>query len=55
MFNTLVQMGYYPLCQVKEKRYKLDFVLIENGKKLLLKPMETFFMMQNVIESVTNI
>ncbi|MBJ8031263.1 DUF559 domain-containing protein [Bacillus cereus group sp. N21] len=37
MFNTLVQMGYYPLCQVKEKRYKLDFVLIENGKKVAIE------------------
>ncbi|PEP39198.1 DUF559 domain-containing protein [Bacillus pseudomycoides] len=37
MFNTLVQMGYYPLCQVKEKRYKLDFVLIENGKKVVIE------------------
>ncbi|KXY54388.1 DUF559 domain-containing protein [Bacillus cereus] len=37
MFNTLVQMGYYPLCQIKEKRYKLDFVLIENGKKVAIE------------------
>ncbi|PEK34095.1 DUF559 domain-containing protein [Bacillus pseudomycoides] len=37
MFNTLVQMGYYPLCQVKEKRYKLDFVLIENGKRVVIE------------------
>ncbi|MEM5663070.1 hypothetical protein AAHB94_00965 [Bacillus toyonensis] len=55
MFNTLVQMGYYPICQVKEKRYKLDFVLIENGKKLQLKLTETFSMMQNVMPNVTTI
>lgn len=37
VFNTLVQLGYYPICQVKEGRYKLDFVLIENGKRAVVE------------------
>ncbi|MFB9759073.1 hypothetical protein [Ectobacillus funiculus] len=37
MFDPLVDLGYTPLTQVKEARYRLDFVLIENGKKVCIK------------------
>lgn len=37
LFDSLVQMGYYPLCQIKEGRYRLDFVLIENGKRIVVE------------------
>ena len=37
MFDALVNLGYMPLTQVKEARYRLDFVLIENGKKVCIE------------------
>ncbi|WP_028401055.1 DUF559 domain-containing protein [Ectobacillus panaciterrae] len=37
MFDALVSLGYTPLTQVKEARYRLDFVLMENGKKVCVE------------------
>ncbi|GAA3315352.1 hypothetical protein GCM10020331_010120 [Ectobacillus funiculus] len=53
MFDPLVDLGYTPLTQVKEARYRLDFVLIEKRKKrYVLKQMERFGMMQIMLLSV---
>lgn len=37
VFDCLVKLGYYPLSQVKEGRYRLDFVLLENNKRIVIE------------------
>ncbi|PIE92788.1 hypothetical protein CO726_24800 [Bacillus fungorum] len=37
VFDYLVKLGYYPISQVKEGRYRLDFVLLENNKRIVIE------------------